>query len=82
MLSIGYGWVQLAIDGDHAQLATWTMLVLVGVKILATSLTIGSGGRGGDFAPVLYIGGMLGGGIWGALHSHVARHARRRRRHS
>lgn len=64
VLSIGYGWLQLAIDGNHAQLATGTMLALVGVKILATSLTVGSGGSGGDFAPVLYVGGMLGGGAW------------------
>ncbi|MDE3095658.1 MAG: chloride channel protein [Chloroflexota bacterium] len=71
VLSIGYGWVQLAIEGNHAQLATWTMLALVGVKILTTSLTIGSGGAGGDFAPVLYVGAMLGGGVWGLLHGHV-----------
>jgi CIC family chloride channel protein len=71
VLSIGYGWVQLAIEGNHAELAVWTMLVLVGIKIFATSLTIGSGGAGGDFAPVLYVGGMLGGGMWGLLHGHV-----------
>ncbi len=71
VLSIGYGWVQFAIEGNHAQLATWILLALVGVKILATSLTIGSGGAGGDFAPVLYVGAMLGGGVWGLLHGHV-----------
>jgi CIC family chloride channel protein len=32
-------------------------------KILATSLTIGSGGSGGVFGPMLFIGGMLGGVI-------------------
>jgi len=71
VLSIGYGWLQLAIDGDHAQLATGTMLALVGVKIIAMSFTVGSGGSGGDFAPVLYVGGMLGGGAWGILHGRV-----------
>ncbi len=37
------------------------MLVLAVVKIIATSLTIGSGGSGGVFAPGLVIGGMVGG---------------------
>jgi len=38
-----------------------TMALLVLVKILATSLTIGSGGSGGVFAPSLFIGAMVGG---------------------
>jgi CIC family chloride channel protein len=71
VLSMGYGWLQLGIDGNTAKLATGTMLVLVALKIIATSLTIGSGGSGGVFAPGLFIGGMLGGGMWGALHTHV-----------
>jgi CIC family chloride channel protein len=33
------------------------------LKILATSLTIGSGGSGGVFAPSLFMGAMLGGGF-------------------
>lgn len=71
VLSAGYGWVQLAIEGNTTELAVGTMLALVALKILTTSFTIGSGGSGGDFAPVLYVGAMLGGGMWGALHSHV-----------
>ncbi len=71
VLSMGYGWIQLGIDGNTIELATGTMLALVALKIIATSLTIGSGGSGGVFAPGLFIGGMLGGGIWGALHTHV-----------
>ncbi len=35
-------------------------IALAGLKILATSLTIGSGGSGGVFAPSLFIGAMLG----------------------
>lgn len=71
VLSMGYGWVQLAIAGDTAQLAVGTMLVLVALKIVATSLTIGSGGSGGVFAPGLYIGAMLGGGFWGLAHGRL-----------
>lgn len=59
----GYGWVQMAIDG---RLALGTMLVLVGAKWLATSLSVGSGGSGGVFAPSLYVGAMLGG-AWAAF---------------
>jgi chloride channel protein, CIC family len=72
VLSMGYGWLQLAINGNTAQLAVGTMLALVALKIVATSLSIGSGGSGGVFAPGLFIGGMLGGGMWELLHGHVA----------
>jgi CIC family chloride channel protein len=68
-LSMGYGWLQFAIEGDKVQLAIGTMAALVAVKIIATSLTIGSGGSGGVFAPGLFIGGMLGGSMWWGLHS-------------
>jgi CIC family chloride channel protein len=71
VLSISYGWLQLAIDGNTAELAVGTMVALVVLKIIATSFTIGSGGSGGVFAPGLFIGGMLGGSMWSLLHSHV-----------
>ena len=58
VLGIGYGWLQKAIYGE---LPGKLMLVLCLAKILAFSLTIGSGGSGGDFAPSLFVGGMLGG---------------------
>jgi CIC family chloride channel protein len=56
----GYGWIQQAIDGN---LALSLMAALMVAKILATSLTISSGGSGGVFAPSLFIGAMLGGGF-------------------
>lgn len=37
------------------------LLVLIFGKMLATSLTLGSGGSGGVFAPSLFMGAMLGG---------------------
>jgi chloride channel protein, CIC family len=40
----------------------WSLLlILIGVKILATSITLGAGGSGGVFAPSLFIGAMVGG---------------------
>jgi chloride channel protein, CIC family len=72
VLSMGYGWLQLAIEGNTGEIAVHTMLILVALKIVATSLSISSGGSGGVFAPGLFIGGMLGGAMWGMLHGHVA----------
>ncbi len=68
VLSMGYGWIQLALEGNKVDIAVSTMAALVLLKILATSLTIGSGGSGGVFAPGLFIGGMLGGTMWWLFH--------------
>lgn len=68
---MGYGWLQFALEGDTQHLALGTILALVVLKIVATALTIGSGGSGGVFAPGLFIGGMVGAGLWGCLHGHV-----------
>jgi CIC family chloride channel protein len=58
VLSGGYGWIQMAIDGS---LSTGLMLLLSFAMILAFSLTISSGGSGGVFAPSLFVGAMFGG---------------------
>ncbi|WP_233189449.1 chloride channel protein [Geothermobacter hydrogeniphilus] len=58
VLGSGYGMVQAALYG---KVAIWVMLVVAFAKIVATSLTISSGGSGGVFAPSLVIGAMLGG---------------------
>jgi CIC family chloride channel protein len=63
VLGTGYGWIQLAIYG---KLALGAMILFPFLKIIATGLTIGSGGSGGVFAPSLVIGGMLGG-VFGKL---------------
>jgi chloride channel protein, CIC family len=54
----GYGWIQAAMEG---KIFWGTMLLLVFMKILATSCTISSGGSGGVFGPSVFIGAMLGG---------------------
>ncbi|MFQ5515037.1 MAG: chloride channel protein [Myxococcota bacterium] len=56
----GWGYIQQALNGE---MLITTMACVVFAKILATSLTIGSGGSGGVFGPTLFIGGMLGGVI-------------------
>ncbi len=69
ILGIGYGWVQHAINGD---LSGNLMLTLAFAKCLGFALTVGSGGSGGDFAPSLYVGGMLGGFVASLFHQNPA----------
>jgi CIC family chloride channel protein len=54
---VGYATVQDVLSGD----ATWFLLVLFALKLLATSLTLGSGASGGVFSPALFLGATLGG---------------------
>jgi CIC family chloride channel protein len=61
----GYGFLQL---GLYSMLPLWMLLCLPFLKIATTSLTIGSGGSGGVFAPGLLIGGSFGGAIGMILH--------------
>ena len=61
VLGTGYGWTQIAINGDIVKISIILMMVLVLLKIIATSFTISSGGSGGLFAPSLVIGSMVGG---------------------
>jgi CIC family chloride channel protein len=65
LLGGGYGAVQLAITGASWLPLGWhgvaLLLFLCFAKIVASSLTIGTGGSAGDFAPALVIGGLFGG---------------------
>lgn len=65
ILGGGYGAAQLAISGASWFPTGWRgvqLLVLLGVvKIVATSLTVGSGGSAGDFGPSMALGGIFGG---------------------
>jgi CIC family chloride channel protein len=61
----GYGVAQAAIAGSSALPRGWELVALLAglclAKLVASALTIGSGGAAGDFAPSLVIGGLLGG---------------------
>jgi CIC family chloride channel protein len=63
-LHMGYGWLQIGMSSDILGIPLWVILVLPFAKILATSLSIGSGGSGGIFGPGMVIGGMLGASLW------------------
>ncbi len=58
VFGVGYGSINLSLVNEMGLTLLFT---LIGVKILATSLTISSGGSGGIFAPSLFIGAMTGG---------------------
>ncbi len=66
ILGVGYGAMDMVL---MQQIAWWLMLLLVVVKILATSITIGSGGSGGIFAPSLFLGAMAGGFFGMVVHT-------------
>lgn len=68
VLGTGYGWVQAGLDRQTLLgLPLWAVLALPFAKILATSLSIGSGGSGGIFGPGMVIGGLLGASVWRLL---------------
>lgn len=67
-LGTGYGWIQAGLDRDTLlSLPLLTVLILPFAKILATSLSIGSGGSGGVFGPGMVVGGLLGAMTWRLL---------------
>ena len=67
----GYGAAQVAITGADWLPAGWWgagLLLVAGLmKIVATSLTVGTGGSAGDFGPSLVMGGLFGGAFGRAL---------------
>lgn len=71
LFGVGYGGgpstnaITSALTGERT---LEVLIALAGLKILATSLTIGSGGSGGVFAPSLFIGAMLGAAYGDVAH--------------
>ncbi len=65
ILGGGYGIAELAIVGGGFLPSGWRAVELLAllllVKILVTSLTVGTGGSAGDFGPSLVMGALLGG---------------------
>jgi CIC family chloride channel protein len=68
VMATGYGWINLLeyekFTEFYSLLPVLYLLVLLPfIKVLATSLTIGSGGSGGVFAPGMFIGAFVGGDV-------------------
>jgi CIC family chloride channel protein len=66
IMGVGYDSINNALHGNVIWYFAFT---LVFIKILATSLTLGSGGSGGIFAPSLFMGAMLGEFFGSFVHS-------------
>jgi CIC family chloride channel protein len=63
---VGYSTIQDVLTGAIQSSAF--MVLLFFLKLLATSLTLGSGGSGGIFSPALFMGATLGGAYGLFLH--------------
>jgi len=57
IMGSGYTAIDLALKGN---LVLWTALLLILIKIFATSTSLSSGGSGGIFAPSLFMGAYAG----------------------
>jgi CIC family chloride channel protein len=71
VLGVGYNLVSDALNG---QMAFKMMLVLLVLKLVATSTSYASGNAGGIFGPALFIGAMLGGSLGHVAHSLLPDH--------
>jgi CIC family chloride channel protein len=57
IFGVGYEVIEDSING---KIALGVIIILIFLKIIATSVTLGSGGSGGIFAPSLVVGALLG----------------------
>ena len=64
VLGTGYGWIQQGLGPHLLTLPLWIVLALPFARILATGLSIGSGGSGGIFGPGMVIGAFIGASVW------------------
>ena len=69
VLASGYGWAQKAADTTTLlSIPLWIVVLLPLAKIVATALSIGTGGSGGIFGPGVVIGAFVGAAIWRTGH--------------
>ena len=66
VMSAGYPTI---LAGIHGQIGVTLFVILLFLKMLATSITFGSGAVGGLFAPTLVIGSLFGGAFGYGLHA-------------
>ncbi len=64
VLGTGYGWIQQGLTRQLLSLPLWIVLILPFARIVATGLSIGSGGSGGIFGPGMIIGAFIGASVW------------------
>ena len=62
----GYHYIERVLAGQGV---VWMMVALIFFKMVATAVTLGSGGAGGVFAPSLFIGAVTGGAYGAMVHA-------------
>jgi CIC family chloride channel protein len=73
IMGSGYEPIEQVLNND-ATLTMGLLFALTFAKIIATALTVGSGGSGGVFAPSLFIGATFGGAYGHVMHSLAPSH--------
>jgi H+/Cl- antiporter ClcA len=64
VLGTGYGWIQKSLGPDLLGIPLWIVLLVPFARIVATGLSIGTGGSGGIFGPGMVIGAFMGAAVW------------------
>jgi H+/Cl- antiporter ClcA/CBS domain-containing protein len=67
VVGTGYGWVQKGLSAQMTHTPLLIILALPLARILATGLSIGTGGSGGVFGPGMVIGAFTGLAVWRVL---------------
>ncbi len=67
ILGTGYGYAEKALHGAYPIAALLFAIAII--KIISTTITVGSGGSGGLFAPAVVIGCMFGGAVGYIMHT-------------
>lgn len=68
VLHTGYGWLPITPDAVLLAAPLWLLLLLPFAKVVATALSVGSGGSGGTFGPGMAVGGLVGAALWRLSH--------------
>jgi CIC family chloride channel protein len=64
VIGTGYGWVQKSLGPELLTIPLWIVLIVPFARIVATGLSIGTGGSGGIFGPGMVIGAFMGAAVW------------------
>ena len=65
VMGVGYDQIERVLNGD---VIVKSVVLLLALKIIATSMSYASGNAGGIFGPSLFIGSMVGAGVGGLAH--------------
>lgn len=69
ILGVGEETIIMVMEGAGNPLLQvwWVLFLLVVTKAVATGLTLGSGGSAGALVPAMFMGGLMGGGVYHML---------------